>query len=346
MVHFDKFISNDLLKMIAEIDEFKGSWKLLSKLSPERLNTLKKIAAIESIGSSTRIEGSKLSDKEVEILLSHLDTHSFRSRDEEEVAGYALVCEEVFSNYEHIPFSENVIKQLHTWLLQYSHKDVSHRGEYKKHPNHIEAFDPNGKSLEILFQTTSPFEIPKKMEELVLWTQEALKNNESHPLLIIGVFLVLFLEIHPFLDGNGRLSRILTTLLLLKAGYLYVPYCSFESIIEGNKEGYYLALRKTQVSLKDSPEFLPWITFFLRSLIKQKTILQQKMNEETLLSLHVSKVSGELIELIQKHGRLSFGEIARLTLTNKNTVKKHLQTLVRNRQITQHGKGKGTWYTL
>ena len=329
MVPFDDFITGGLLKMIAEIDEFKGSWKLLSKLAPERLSTLKKIAAIESIGSSTRIEGSKLSDKEVEILLSNLDTRSFRSRDEEEVAGYAYVCEEVFNNYEHIPFSENVIKQLHTWLLQYAHKDISHRGEYKKHANHIEAFDANGKSLGILFHTTSPFETPKKMQELVSWTGEALTNRESHPLLIIGVFLVLFLEIHPFFDGNGRLSRILTTLLLLKSGYQYVPYCSLESIIEENKEGYYLALRKTQSSLKETPNFSPWITFFLRSLIKQKTILEQKMNEETILSLHVSKVSGELIELIQKHGRLSIGEMTLLINANKNTVKKHLQTLVR-----------------
>src|SRR3990167_4480852 len=127
-MHFETIINSDLLQMISEIEEFKGAWTFLSRIAPERLSSLRRIAAIESIGSSTRIEGSKLSDKEVESLLSNLDTHSFRSRDEEEVAGYAYVCEEIFSNYENIPFTENVVKQFHIWLLQYCHKDISHRG--------------------------------------------------------------------------------------------------------------------------------------------------------------------------------------------------------------------------
>ncbi len=160
------------------------------------------------------------------------------------------------------------------------------------------------------------------MQELVDWTNKTLENKQTHPLLIIGIFLVIFLEIHPFLDGKGRLSRILTTLLLLKSGYSYVPYCSLESIIEENKEGYYLFLRKTQSTLKDTPNFLAWLTFFLRALLKQKIILEQKMDGEVLLSLHLPKVSSMVIELLQKHGRLSIGEMLQLISVNKNTLKK------------------------
>ena len=205
-----------------------------------------KIATIESVGSSTRIEGVKLTDQEVEAFLAGLDTSSFRSRDEEEVAGYAEVMNLVFESYQEIQITESHIKQLHRVLLQYSSKDVRHRGEYKKHPNHVEAFDHNGKSLGVIFETTSPFETPMKMEALIKWTRTNLEAKELHPLLIIAIFIVHFLSIHPFQDGNGRLSRVLTTLLLIQNGYSYVPYSSLESIIEENKEGYYLALRKAQ----------------------------------------------------------------------------------------------------
>src|SRR5581483_347780 len=154
-----------------------------------------------------------------------------------------LVCEEIFISYEYISLTENYIKQLHAMLLQYSEKDKRHRGEYKKLSNNVEAFDAEGNSLGIIFQTASPFETPMKMEILTDWTRQALEHQELHPLLIIGIFAVSFLAVHPFQDGNGRLWRLLTTLLLLKTGYSYVPYSSLESVIEDNKEGYYLALR-------------------------------------------------------------------------------------------------------
>lgn len=268
-------ITPEMVQLIAEIDQFKGSWQAFKQMAPEQLNALKHVATIESVGSSTRIEGAKLSDNEVEKLLGGLSTQSFRSRDEEEVAGYAYTLETVFANYEHIPLSENYIKQLHAMLLQYSSKDVRHRGEYKKFPNHVEAFDANGKSLGIVFETASPFDTVEEMRTLVAWAQEALEEKRHHPLLIIGTFIVLFLAIHPFQDGNGRLSRILTTLLLLKTGYTYVPYSSLEAVIEDNKQGYYLALRRTQATLKkDNPDLHPWLLYFLRILQKQKQRLE------------------------------------------------------------------------
>ncbi len=336
-----------MLGIIAEIDEFRGSWQLLGRLTPERLQQLKKVATIESIGSSTRIEGSKLSDKEVEKLLANLEAYAFVSRDEQEVAGYAYVCEEVFQGFESINFTENIIKQLHGWLLKFSDKDQRHRGDYKKLSNNVEAFDENMKSLGVVFETTSPFETPMKMQELIAWTALQLEQKTLHPLLIIGMFIVAFLAIHPFQDGNGRLSRILTTLLLLKSGYLYVPYSSLESIIELNKESYYLALRRTQGSLKsDSPDFEPWLIFFLRALQKQKLHLEQKVTREKVLLLQISELSSRIITSLHEHGRLGIGDIEKLIGANRNTLKKHLGDLVHSGNILRFGKGKATWYTL
>src|SRR5271166_2250859 len=210
-------ITPDLLALLSEIDEFKGAWRALGTLAPERLNALRRVATIESIGSSTRIEGSKLSDREVEQVLAHLEIKQFASRDEQEVAGYAEVMETVFHAWSDIPITENHIKQLHRDLLRYSDKDERHRGEYKTLPNNVGAFDADGKMIGIVFETATPFDTPRRMAELVSWLKDARELARLHPLLIVAVFIVTFLEIHPFQDGNGRLSRIITTLLLLQA---------------------------------------------------------------------------------------------------------------------------------
>lgn len=239
-------ITPEMLNLIGEIEEFKGAWQQLGKLAPQRLSALRKVATVESVGSSTRIEGAKLSDKEIEVLLSQITNRTLETRDQQEVAGYAFVCEQIYDHFASIPLTENAIKQLHIWLLQYTEKDERHRGEYKKIPIPIEAFNAIGKSLGILFETTSPLETPIQMQELLAWTHTAFEEKIFHPLIIIGIFIVIFLAIHPFQDGNGRLSRLLTTLLMLKRGYLYCPYSSLESIVEVNKEAYYLALQRTQ----------------------------------------------------------------------------------------------------
>ncbi len=340
-------ITPEMLVLIGEIDEFKGAWQLLGRLSPERLQQLRKVATIESIGSSTRIEGSKLSDHEVERLLLNVETDSFVSRDEQEVAGYAFACEEIFQGFESIAFTENVIKQLHGLLLKFSSKDQRHRGEYKKLPNPIVAFDEAGKSVGVVFETASAFETHLKMQELIYWTREQIEQKTFHPLLIIGIFVVVFLAIHPFQDGNGRLSRVLTTLLLLKSGYLYVPYTSLESIIERSKESYYLALRRTQGGLKsEMPDFGPWLIFFLRSLQKQKIHLEQKVSKEKALMLHLPELSCKIINLVQEHGRLKISEIEKMTGANRNTLKKHLADLTEQGIILRLGRGKATWYAL
>ena len=251
-------ITPEILRLIAQIDEFKGAWAAIGRISPDRLTSLRQVATIESIGSSTRIEGASLSDREVEQLLAGLDVKAFASRDEEEVAGYADVMETVFAHWQAMPPTENHIKQLHRDLLQYSSKDERHRGEYKTLNNHVEAVGPDGESLGVVFQTASPFDTPRLMAALLEWMREKLAAEDLHPLILISVFIVVFLEIHPFQDGNGRLSRILTTLLLLRAGYSYVPYSSLESVIEHSKDAYYLALRQTQATIRsEEPNWQP-----------------------------------------------------------------------------------------
>jgi Fic family protein len=340
-------ITPEILNLIAEIDEFKGSWKALGTLAPDRLAALRKIATIESIGSSTRIEGASLSDRAIETLLSNLDSKSFSTRDEQEVAGYADVMQILFDSWETIPISENYIKQLHSILLQYSHKDERHRGNYKSLDNHIEAFDENGKSLGILFTTANPMMTTILMKELVDWTRTAFIEKQLHPLLVIGIFIVRFLAIHPFQDGNGRLSRVLTTLLLLKSGYTYVPFSSLETVIEDNKDSYYLALRRTQKDLDtENPNWNPWLLFFLRSLKRQKDRLEVKLEREKIMRSSLPQLSVSILELAKEHGRITTGEIENYTQASRSTIKARINELISMKKLARNGKGRSTWYSL
>ncbi len=337
----------EMLRLVGEIDEFKGAWRLLSNISPERLAALKRVATIESIGSSTRIEGAALTDERVEALLSGIRKKSFRSRDEQEVAGYADVMDTIYQNWQHVPLNESHIKQLHRDLLKPSTKDDRHRGNYKTSQNNVVALGPNGEELGIIFKTATPFETPYQITDLVSWTNQMLESAEVHPLLVIAVFIISFLAIHPFQDGNGRLSRALTTLLLLKQGYAYVPFTSLESVIEANKEEYYLALRRTQGTLKsDTPDWDPWLQFFLRSMQKQKANLQTKISRERMLEGDLPLLAVRILELIRERGRLKTSDVETITGESRSTIKLRLSELVQRGTLMRHGRGPSTWYTL
>jgi Fic family protein len=340
-------ITPEILSLIARIDEFKGAWRALGMLAPERLSALRRVATIESIGSSTRIEGSRLSDREVENLLSNLTIKSFETRDQQEVAGYADLIALVFESWKHIPFNENHIKQLHQILLRHSEKDARQMGQYKTGSNSVAAFDENGKQIGIVFDSATPFETPRLMAELVSWVNDEREKARLHPLLIIGVFIVVFLEIHPFQDGNGRLSRAMTTLLLLQAGYAFVPYSSLESVIELNKEAYYLALRQTQGTIRtDNPNWQPWLVFFLRSLAEQIRRLEKKIAREKIVMSALPELSLQIVDVVRDHGRITIGEAIRLTGASRNTLKVHFRNLVERSHLIQYGSGRGVWYAL
>ena len=340
-------ITPELLTLVAEIDEFKGAWRALGTLAPDRLSALRRVATIESIGSSTRIEGNRLSDRDVERLLANLEIKTFASRDEQEVAGYAEVMETVFAAWSEIPLTENHIQQLHRDLLRYSDKDEWHRGRYKTTTNSVAAFDERGQQVGIVFETTTPFETPRLMEELVTWFNETLTQRALHPLIAIGIFVVVFLEIHPFQDGNGRLSRMLTTLLLLGAGYAYVPYSSLESVIEQSKENYYLALRRTQGTIRtEAPNWLPWLLFFLKALTRQMQLLRVKVEREKMLLMNLPDLSIQILDILKNRGRITIGEAVAITGANRNTLKPHFKHLLEQGLIELHGRGRGAWYGI
>ena len=339
----------DLVKLIAEIDEFKGRWEALGRLSPDRLGALRKVAAIESIGSSTRIEGAKLTDTEVETLLSNIRMKAFRTRDEQEVAGYAEAMDLVFEASGELRITENHIRQLHQTLLRHSDEDERHRGSYKTLSNNVVAFDADGREIGVVFEASTPFDTPREMEALVAWTRKALDEEAQHPLLIIAIFVVTFLAIHPFQDGNGRLSRVLTTLMLLRAGYAYVPYASLERVIEENKDIYYKALRRTQTTLKgDAPDWEPWVGFFLRCVKKQKDHLAVRLDREWLAQDHedeLPELSRQVVKALYEHERLTIVQLIAITGANRNTLKVRLRELVVAGRIRRHGKARATWYS-
>jgi Fic family protein len=198
-----------------------------------------------------------------------------------------------------------------------------------------------------VFETATPFDTPRRMTELVQWLNDARELKRIHPLLIVAVFVVSFLEIHPFQDGNGRLSRILTTLLLLQAGYAYVPYSSLESVIENSKEGYYLALRQTQSTIRgDTPNWQPWLMFFMRALQQQKHRLAVKVEREKNALTALSELAVKILDYVQNHGRVTTRDMVRETSASPNTLKATFTSLVEKGLLVRHGGGRSTWYAL
>jgi len=296
-------IDSEILDLVAELDEFKGAWRALSTLPPDRLSALRRVATIESIGSSTRIEGNKLSDRDVEKLLSVIEIQTFSTRDEQEVACYAAVMETIFTSWSVLTLTENQFKQIHGDLLRYSTKDKRHRGEYKKLDNHVVAFDAKGKSVGIVFQTASPFDTPRLMTQLVEWISETLARRTLHPLVAIAVFIVLFLQIHPF--------------------------------------------QRTQKTTRTrKPDWQPWVLFFLRALQKQKRRLEIKVDREKKILGQLPELSLRIFELAKDRGQIKVEDVLRATGAPRATVKDHLKILIQSGYLLQHGKGKGTWYSV
>ena len=199
----------------------------------------------------------------------------------------------------------------------------------------------------LYLKPAAPFETPRLVQDLIGWTRDTLAERTLHPLFVIAVFVVAFLAIHPFQDGNGRLSRILTTLLLLRAGYAYVPYSSLESVIEKNEESYYLALRQTQGTIRgDEPNWQPWVVYFLQALQSQKQQLERKIERERLILGDLPELSVNILELARERGRITIADVAKTTGSSRNTIKDHVRALTKAGHLVRHGAGRGTWYAL
>lgn len=352
---FDKRISSipsELWSKIAQIDELKGQWIAGARLSPQVLGRLKRSVLITSTGASTRIEGARLSDEDVEKLMRGIDIQKFTDRDKQEVRGYFELLEKVFDSWKSLKFSENNIKNFHKELLKYVKKDELHRGDYKKVENKVHMIDAAGKSVGVLFDTAPAYLTPKEMQELVEWSQEALAEKKYHPLLIVGNFLVEFLQIHPFQDGNGRLSRVLVNLLLLKAGYLYMPYISHEKLIEDNKPEYYLALRQSQKTFSakggrtaDTETIAPWLDFFFMIFLKQSQMAVELLSKENIEKL-LSKNQLSVWQYLQGVDEATPGEIAKNAKVARPTVSQAIDKLLRLKKVERIGLGRSTRYTL
>lgn len=330
---------------IAKIDELKGRWVGGANLSPQIMDRLKRLALVTATGASTRIEGSKLSDEEVDKLMRGLTIQKLLDRDEQEVRGYYEVLQLVFENFTEISPSESSILSLHNQLLKYSSKDEHHMGRYKNLENTVEMIDQRGKVLGVLFDTTPAYLTPKVMQELVEWLNMDYRLSTSHhPLIHIANFIVEFLKIHPFQDGNGRLSRILTNLLLLRAGYEYVPYVSHEKLIEDKKADYYVALRKSQTTFGTENEFIAdWVEYFTNILLEQAeraVAILSGQEIEKLLSPQQLKVWTYLGDVDE----VTPGQISEATGVARATVSQAIARLTEMKKVERIGFGSTTRY--
>lgn len=342
---FDRRLQNiptEIWLKINKIDELKGQWIAGAKLSPQVLGRLKRSVLITSTGASTRIEGAKLSDEDIEKMMRGLSVQKFADRDVQEVKGYYELLNNIFDSWKHTKFNESMIKHFHKELLKYVYKDAGHRGEYKKQENKVHMINDAGESVGVLFDTTSAYLTPKEMQELVEWTMTVLENNCYHPLLTISNFLVEFLNIHPFIDGNGRISRVLTNFLLLKNGYEYMPYISHEKLVEDNKPEYYIALRRSQKTIKKKNEDVtPWLHFFLDIVFEQsKRAVDLLENIEKLLSPKQLAV-WQYLHIVPE---ATPAEISRATNVARPTINQVVDKLLQLKKIERLGLGRSTRY--
>jgi len=337
--------NSEVIRLIGELDHFRGTWRKMQEIRAERLVQLRQVTTIESTASSTRIEGVTLTDAEVAQVLNGLSMESFRARDQQEVKGYAELLELIYDSSDNVALSENHIKQLHQVLLKYSEKDERHRGEYKKVTNDV--VRKRGDVVEeVIFRTATPFETPMRMGDLVNVTNDALADTSLHRLVVIARFIVDFLAIHPFQDGNGRLARALTTLLLLRAGYDYAPYASLERVVEDNKPQYYAALRESQLAMQSNPAaFGQWLFFLLRALQAQQKALASKLDLEKAM-LDLSAIQQKIADLVAKRVRMTGPEIARELGLTQRAARYHLDVLKSRAVVVARGKKRGSYYTL
>jgi Fic family protein len=323
-------VTTRILALIAELDEFKGAWRALGMLAPERLAALRRVATIESIGASLRLDGSTLTDRGVERVLADLPVAAASARADQDAAGMAKAIELVLGSWQEFALSEIHIKRLHRNLLIHSEQDARQRGEYRADSD-----------------SAAPRDTAQQMEELVAWFADARIERRVHPLLLIAVFVVMVLHIQPFHDANGRLSRLLTTLLLLQAGYAYAPYASLDGAIERARADYYLALKQTQATLHTTaPDWQPWLLFFLRALHRQMRDLADKLAREKQIQTSLPELSERILEHARAHGRVSAGAMIALTGASRNTLKDHFRRLVARGHLARHGGGRTTWYVL
>ena len=348
---FDQSESADIYSIIAKIDAIKGQWQISNKLSPQLVNRLMLSVLITSAGASTRIEGSKLTDEQVRELYENMRIKKFKTRDEQEVAGYLDLLKNVFESHKTskkiaLKLSESLIKNFHQEILKYSNKDARHKGEYKFGPNRVEAINDRGEIVGVIFDPTPPHLVAKEMLELIEWMQASLQDENKNRLLVIANFIFEFLAIHPFQDGNGRTSRALSVQLLLEAGYSFVPFISHESLIENNKAEYYLALNQAQKTWKTEQEnIVPWLKFFLNIILRQGELSLKLLTQENVEDF-LSEKQLKVWQYALSVSVFQRADVINATKLNHRTIEEAIKKLLRMNKLRKLGEGKATRYEV
>ncbi len=338
---FSLDLTMKLMQYISKIDRFDAAWTTIEKREGQSLKQLKAIATVRSVGASTRIEGSKMTDDEVEVLIDKLKVAKLEERDQQEVAGYFDALNVIGESYKDIDITEGNLKNLHKILMSYNEKDSWHRGNYKQVSNAVEASHTDG-SKQIVFNTTEPgFETEEAMKGLIHWYDS---DNETIPLVKVAAFIYDFLSIHPFQDGNGRLSRLLGTLLLLKNGYSWIQYISFEHEIENRKTEYYRVLMQTQQQ-RPGEKIDEWLVFFLDCMMNIQELLMEKLKIKEKNSSMTPKEKTVLSFIENRPGTKS-SEISKNLNIPLPTVKRMLNVMVERKLVSKYGVGSGTNYVV
>lgn len=344
-LEFTGSVFQQIIKQLSVVDSFKGNWGAIELRHSKHLNELKKIATIESIGSSTRIEGATLTDAEVEKLLKSVKITKLTTREQQEVVGYYEALQIILDNYQDLELSERYIHQLHGILLNHSGKDQNHKGQYKTLSNQVVANYPDG-TQRTIFRTTEPSLTAKEMEGLLIWANERIEKADMHPVIITAAFVYEFLSIHPYQDGNGRLSRLLTTWLLMKQEYGFIQYVSFEHIIEERKEDYYRVLMEGQKNrYRETEKIDQWILFFLDCLVTLIKRLEAKYEVYSKLSKELNERQQAILGFVKKQGKVQMREVEEaFKHHSRNTLKKDMTFLVNEGLLLKTGERRGTRY--
>lgn len=346
-LHFNPEVAETIYATLSEIDGVKNSWQITRKISPQTLNHLTRFVIVTSTGASNRIEGNRLTDIEVENLYKNLRVKTFKTRDEQEIAGYLQCLEVVFNHSPDIQISESSILKLHHDMLIYSEKDERHKGHYKFGSNRVEAKDHSGNVVGVIFDPTPPYLVKKEMQELIDWYNWATATKAKHPLILIANFIFEYLAIHPFQDGNGRTSRLLTNLMLLQQGYLFSRIVSHEHIIEAHKIDYYLALNKAQATWKtESEDITPWLIFFLNVIKSQSSQVLKIMQEDRIDHLLSEKQLVLWNWVNERSAEFSRKDVIAALGFPPRTVESILKKLLDFKRLEKLGQGKATRYRL
>ncbi len=342
---FGSSVYRNISNLLSRIDTFRGNWQIIEQSRAAYLKELRKIATIESIGSSTRIEGATLTDEEVDKLLKSVKISKLTTREEQEVVGYYEALELISDNYSDIELTERYLHQLHGILLKHSEKDQRHKGSYKALSNKVVANYPDG-TQRTIFKTTEPHLTAKEIEGLLTWTNERFREKDMHPLLIVAAFVYEFLSIHPYQDGNGRLSRLLTSLLLMQQDYRFVQYVSFEHVIETRKEDYYRALMDGQKNRhKEEERIDKWVLYFLDCMVILTSRLEAKFEIYSKLKTVINERQQAVMDYMKEQKSAAISEIeAALPAYSRNTLKKDLSYFVNEGLVLKTGAGRGVRY--